>query len=203
MKRYIIILAAALALTACSKSDFKETQYIEDPEYPGLPIYSDMGYNTYGAYFNDYIYQTSTSYGNNRKFYLVADREGLSMTLYGSCEGTSLNMVFTLPIDTTYHLEDYHSLLALDGKSFTIDTTSTSCNVMLEGLYAPYIESIYSGHISFDKVQQVVVDKTDTEVVVSGKFQFRAITPLGTHVDVTGGRFDLGVDNANFVNFRN
>ena len=32
MKRYIIILAAALALTACSKSDFKETQYIDDPD---------------------------------------------------------------------------------------------------------------------------------------------------------------------------
>lgn len=202
MKKLIIIAAALLAMTACSKSDFKETQYISDPDFPGLPIYSEMGYNTFGAYIDEDVFSVS-SYGSTRPFYLVADRECLTMTLYGSCEGTSLNMVFTLPIDTTYHLEDYHSLLALDGKSFTIDTTSTSCNVMLEGLYAPYIESIYSGHISFDKVQQVVVDKTDTEVVVSGKFQFRAITPLGTHVDVTGGRFDLGVDNANFVNFRN
>ncbi len=111
-------------------------------------------------------------------------------------------MVFTLPIDTTYHLEDYHSLLALDGKTFTIDTTSTSCNVQFEGYYAPEIESIYSGYIKFEKVQQVIVDKTDAEVVVSGKFQFRAFTPDGTRIDVTGGRFDLGVDNANFVNFR-
>ena len=111
-------------------------------------------------------------------------------------------MIFTLPIDTTYHLEDYHSLLALDGKTFTIDTTSTSCNVKFEGYYAPEIESIYSGYIKFEKVQQVLVDKTDAEVVVSGTFQFRAFTYLGTRIDVTGGRFDLGVDNANFVNFR-
>ena len=188
-------------MTACSKSDFKQTQYIEDPDYPGLPIYSEMGYNTFGAYIDESVFSIS-SYGSNRPFYLVADRECLTMTFCGNCEGTDLNMVFTLPIDTTYHLEDYHSLLALDGKTFTIDTTSTSCNIMFEGLYAPYIESIYSGHISFDKVQQVIVDKADTEVVVSGKFQFRAFTPLGIRIDVTGGRFDLGVDNANFVNFR-
>lgn len=202
MKRYIIILAAALALTACSKSDFKETQYIEDPDYPGLPIYSDMGYNTYGAYFNDYIYQTSTSYGNNRKFYLVADREGLSMTLYGWLNGHSLSMIFNFPIDTTFVLNDYHDLLKLDGMSFAIDTTDTSCRLKMEGPYAPEIASIYSGKITFDHVHQVVVDKEDKEVVVSGKFQFRAFTPNGTRIDVSGGRFDLGVDNSNFVNYR-
>ena len=201
MKKLIIIAAALLAMTACSKSDFKETQYISDPDFPGLPIYSEMGYNTFGAYINEQVFSVS-HYGSNRPFYLVADREHLTMTLYGWREGTNLNMVFTLPIDTTYHLEDYHSLLALDGKTFTIDTTPTSCNVEFEGYYAPEIESIYSGYIKFEKVQQVLVDKTDAEVVVSGTFQFRAFTYLGTRIDVTGGRFDLGVDNANFVNFR-
>lgn len=202
MKKYIIIAAALFAMTACSKSDFKETQYISDPDYPGLPIYSEMGYNSFGAYIND---QTFTiSYDTYRPFYLVADRECLTMTLYGWRDGRNLNMVFTLPIDSTYHhLEDYHSLLALDGKNFTINTTPMSCNVKFEGYYAPEIESIYSGYIKFEKVQQVIVDKTDAEVVVSGKFQFRAFTPDGTRIDVTGGRFDLGVDNANFVNFRN
>ena len=72
----------------------------------------------------------------------------------------------------------------------------------MEGYNAPDIESIYSGYIKFEKVQQVLVDKTDAEVVVSGKFQVRAFTHDGTRIDVTGGRFDLGVDNANFVNFR-
>lgn len=201
MKRYIIILAAVLAMTACSKSDFKQTQYIDDPNYPGLPIYSEMGYNTFGAYIDEKVFSVS-SYGSYRPFYLVADRECLTMTLCGNYEGTDLNMVFTLPIDTTYHLEDYHSLLALDGKTFTIDTIPTSCIVTMEGLYAPLIASIYSGYIKFEKVQQLFVDKTDTEVIVSGKFQFRAFTPLGLRFDVTGGRFDFGVDNANFVNFR-
>lgn len=188
-------------MTACSKSDFKETQYISDPDFPGLPIYSEMGYNTFGAYINEQVFSV-LSYGSNRPFYLVADRECLTLTLYGWREGTNLNMVFTFPIDTTYHLEDYHSLLALDGKTFTIDTTPTSCNVRFEGYYAPEIDSIYSGYIKFEKVQQVLVDKTDAEVVVSGKFQFRAFTPNGIRMDVTGGRFDLGVDNTNFVNFR-
>ena len=201
MKRYIIFAMAFLALTACSKSDFKETQYIDDPDYPGLPIYSEMGYNTFGAYINELAFNVS-QYGSIRPFYLVADRESLTMTLYGWREGTNFNMVFTLPIDSTYHLEDYHSLLALEGKTFAIDTTPTSCNVRFEGFYPPEIESIYSGHISFDKVRQVVVDKENTEVVVAGKFQFRAFTPEGVRIDVVGGRFDLGVDNTNFVIFR-
>ena len=200
MKKYIFILTVMLALTACSKSDFKQTQYIDDPDYPGLPIYSEMGYNTFGAYINEQAF--NVSYEHSRPFYLVADREKLTMTLYGRDYRSSLNMVFTLPIDSTYHLEDYHSLLALDGKTFTIDTIPTSCNIKMEGSYAPNIESIYSGYIKFEKVQQVIVDKQDAEVVVSGKFQFRAFTHDGTRIDVTGGRFDLGVDNANFVNFR-
>ena len=200
MKKLIIIAAALLAMTACSKSDFKQTQYIDDPDYPGLPIYSEMGYNTFGAYINEQAF--NVSYEHSRPFYLVADRDKLTMTLYGQDYRNNLNMVFTLPIESTYHLEDYHSLLALDGKSFTIDTTSTSCNIRFEGYYAPEIESIYSGYIKFEKVQQVIVDKQDAEVVVSGKFQFRAFTHDGTRIDVTGGRFDLGVDNANFVNFR-
>ena len=199
MKKYIIIAMALLAMTACSKSDFKETQYIDDPDFPGLPIYSEMGYNTFGAYINEQVFY---SIGSNRPFYLVADRENLTMTLYGWHNGSNLNMVFTFPIDSTYHLEEYHSLLALDGKNFRIDMVPTSCNVRMEGPYAPNIESIYSGYIRFEKVQQVIVDKTDAEVVVSGKFQFRAFTSDGTRIDVTGGRFDLGVDNANFVNFR-
>lgn len=199
MKKYIIIAAALIAMTACSKSDFKETQYISDPDYPGLPIYSEMGYNSFGAYINDKVFYSNW---NDRPFYLVADRDNLTMTLYGRSNNDNFNMVFTLPIDTTYPLEDYHSLLILNGKSFTIDTIPMSCIVKMEGHYAPEIESIYSGYIKFEKVQQVLVDKTDAEVVVSGKFQFRAFTPDGTRIDVTGGRFDLGVDNANFVNFR-
>ena len=198
MKRYLIIAAALIAMTACSKSDFKQTQYIEDPDYPGLPIYSEMGYNTFGAYINEQPFTVSND--NYLPFYLVADRDYLTMSLYGRRD-TSLDMVFILPIDSTYHLEDYHSLLALDGKTFPIDTTPTSCNVLFDGLFAPEIESIYSGYIKFEKVQQLIVDKTDTEVVLSGKFQFRAFTTDSTRIDVTGGRFDLGVDNANFVNF--
>lgn len=198
MKRYLIIAAALIAMTACSKSDFKQTQYIEDPDYPGLPIYSEMGYNSFGAYINEQPFTVSND--NYLPFYLVADRDYLTMSLYGRRD-TSLDMVFILPIDSTYHLEDYHSLLALDGKTFPIDTTPTSCNVFFDGLFAPEIESIYSGYIKFEKVQQLIVDKTDTEVVLSGKFQFRAFTTDSTRIDVTGGRFDLGVDNANFVNF--
>lgn len=127
MKKYIIIAAALIAMTACSKSDFKETQYISDPDYPGLPIYSEMGYNSFGAYINEQTFTVSYEY--NRPFYLVADRDNLTLTLYGWSNYKNLNLVFTLPVDTSYHLEDYHSLIELDRKLFTIDTTSTSCNV--------------------------------------------------------------------------
>ena len=202
MKKYILILIAAMALCACSKSDFKGTQYIDDPDYPGLPIYSEMGYNTFGAYINQKAFSCSGS--ADRPFYIVADREKLTLTLYGWYNyNDNFNIEFTLPIDTSYQLGDFNSLDILDGKTFTIDTTSTTCNVKFTGSYAPVIESIYSGHITFEKVQQVIVDKTEVELVVAGKFQFRAFTHDGNRIDVSGGRFDLGVDNSNFVNYRN
>lgn len=200
MKKHIIILLAALfAITSCDKSDLKEIQYIDDPDYPGLPIYSDLGYNTFGAYFNQKVF---TIHSSNRPFYMVADHDGLSMTLYGQLDSSPLTLTFNVPLDTTFILEDYHDLLALDGSSFAIDTLPTACTIMLEGSYAPTFVSIYSGKITFDDIRQVVVDKDDAEVIVAGKFQFRAIKENGTYLDVVGGRFDLGIDDSNFVNFR-
>lgn len=201
MKKYIIFAVALLMMSACDKVDLKETIYQDDSDYPGLAVYSELGYNTFGAYLNNQVFSIPR-YGSNRPFYLVADREGLSLNLYGEYAGHELNMTFNIPLDSTFILNDYHDLLALDGQRFNIDTTSTNCTLLMDGYYTPTIESIYSGWIRFEKIQQVIVDKEDEEVIVAGKFQFRAFTPDGTRLDVVGGRFDLGVDETNFVNFR-
>ena len=88
MKKYLIIAVALIVMNACSKSDFKETQYIADPDFPGLPIYSEMGYNTFGAYINQNVFYCNQ---NDRPFYLVADRDNLTMTLYGWCNNDNFN----------------------------------------------------------------------------------------------------------------
>ena len=201
MKKIFLFLLAAIIMNSCSMSDLKETQFVEDPEYPGLPIYSDMGYNTFGAYINDHTFYISP-YNNDRPFYLVVDREGLNLSLYGYYQNTPLTMAFEIPLDADFKMEDYHDLLSLDGNSFVIDTISTTCRVKMEGDNAPSFVSIYSGHFTFENIRQVIADKEDTEVIVAGKFQFRAVRPDGGYIDVAGGRFDLGVNETNFVNFR-
>lgn len=201
MKKYILFAAALLIMCACDKADFKETIYEEDPNYPGLASYSELGYNTFGAYLNNQAFSIPR-YGSNRPFYLVADREGLSMTLYGQCGSYELSMTFDIPLESSFVLNDYHDLLSLDKQRFDIGTTDDNCTILIEGNQAPVIDSIYSGWISFEKIHQVIVDKKDEEVIVAGKFQFRAFTPEGTRIDVVGGRFDLGVNETNFVNFR-
>ena len=48
-KLYIILFAAILLITSCTKDDeydLRESVYIEDVEYRGLPQYSEWGYNT-------------------------------------------------------------------------------------------------------------------------------------------------------------
>jgi hypothetical protein len=56
MKKILIAFVSVLSLNllfSCQKmSDYElsGTFFIEDPYYPGLPIYSEWGYNTFGAY---------------------------------------------------------------------------------------------------------------------------------------------------------
>lgn len=188
-------------LASCDVTNLKETEYIDDTNYPGLPIYSDMGYNTFGTYINNETFHISTK-NSDRPFYLVADHEGLILSLYGYYQNQPLTMTFSIPLDPDFRMEDYHDLIQLHGETYVIDTMTTTCRVELQGENAPSFVSIYSGRFSFDNIRQVVVDKEDAEVIVAGKFQFRAVKPEGSYLDVVGGRFDLGVDHSNFVNFR-
>ena len=204
MKKQLLIFAIALTLlNACTKSVLKETIFEEDPDYPGLPVHSNMGYNTFGAYFNDKVFSIET-YGSDRPFYIVADREGLDISLSGNLQGQGghVNLTFNLPVDENCTIGTYHDLSFLDSLTFSIDTIPFTCQIEITGDTATEIQSVYGGHVSFDAVKQVIVDKENAELVLSGKFQFRVFTTNGTRLDVTGGRFDLGVDATNFVNFR-
>ena len=50
-----LFLLASFSLSSCEQmEDFSLTTsvFIEDPYYPGLPVYSVWGYNTFGAYID-------------------------------------------------------------------------------------------------------------------------------------------------------
>ena len=51
---YVAILFLIITASCEKLEDFSlsGTIFIEDPYYPGLPIYSEWGYNTFGAYID-------------------------------------------------------------------------------------------------------------------------------------------------------
>ena len=53
--RFIPLIILFTLLLACEKAEdysLSQTIFIEDSYYPGLPIYSEWGYNTFGAYID-------------------------------------------------------------------------------------------------------------------------------------------------------
>ena len=70
----VIMIAVSAMVASCSSADFElsKTVFVEDVDYPGLPIYSEWGYNTFGAYIDRSVF-TSNSYELPTKIIVNSD----------------------------------------------------------------------------------------------------------------------------------
>ena len=198
MNKYITLFAAFsfLFLFGCSKdvNDLRESIMIYDEEYPGLPIYSEYGYNTFGAYYErgEFIYNSLEVPGKvlvqngNTSFILTGHLDNQS--LFSICF-TFLNMEFA----------DHTDLLTLDKKSFNLRDT-TSCKVSIENKEGAIPIKKTSGNITFNKVHRLLVDKEVVETILAGEFDLQVIINEQP-ARFSNGRFDIGVGDYNFFSF--
>ena len=206
MKKHIILFTALslLVLLGCEKAeiDLRDSVMIYDDDCPGLPIYSEYGYNTFGAYFDrgEFISNWSDVPGKilvqdgNTSFILTGylrnpERKKISVSF------TFLNMEF----------DKYEDLLSLDNLSFDLSDT-TSCRVTVEkneeegeGGEDLYVEKA-SRFITFKKAQRLIVDKEMVEIILAGEFELQVIMN-DKPSKFTDGRFDIGVGKYNFFRF--
>lgn len=199
MKKQLYIFATVLGLlTGCSKeNELKKSVMIYDDEFTDLPAYSEWGYNTFGAYYDRQVFISNDVTVPAK---VIVSENVLSFGLYGHLGGyyyydnsNSMNMIFKiqglLP-------EVYTDLTLLNDTVF--DLTNSGIQVFLfsaDSLENPV--NILSGELYFKRAQNLLVDKEQIEVILSGYFDFKALIN-DEPITISDGRFDVGIGPDNF-----
>lgn len=196
-KQLFSILTIVLILTGCSKeNELKNSVFINDPEFVGLPIYSEWGYNTFGAYYDRELF-ISDNYSVPAK--IISTSESMSFTLTG--HKTSNNYYGNYEIMTMefniqgYSPDDYKDLVVFNDT--VIDLTNPLYKVTISMDTIASNLNILSGSLTFKRAQNLLVDKQQVEVILSGYFDFKT-TINGTPFTISDGRFDVGISPDNF-----
>jgi hypothetical protein len=195
MKKQFIILSALIILIAggCSKdNELKKSVFIPDKDYPDLPAYSEWGYNTFGFYYDREAY---TSNDMTVPAKIIVNETLMTFTLNGGYVGSDYdNVTLTFKI-SGYMLEKYSDLLQFN--HVIIDLTNPAVQVWIKFSSYDNLASILRGELIFQRVQNLLVDKKQNEVILSGFFEFQALIN-SEPITVSDGRFDVGIGPDNF-----
>ena len=166
--------------------------FINDKNNPGLPEYSEWGYNTFGTYIDRKVF-VSDEYNQPGKIIINNDSCHLLLSGRSNTENISLEFAFK-----GYSPADYSGLISLNNTTF--DLKGKDCIVLLNDSKGSRKLTVYEGSLFFKRVQKLYVDKVLTESILSGTFDFKTIIN-GEPVTFSNGRFDLGIGNDNFFKF--
>ena len=194
MKKYFLIISMlGLIFMSCKKEMTLGGSYIiPDPANPSLPIYSESGYNTFGAMFDDNS-MTKSQYPYNSGFvYITTD----TMSVF------KMNFLGMVAID--FKLKDifpsnYTELLVLDGKTYNFKEPNSSFALYRDGTPVDY--QLIDGEIEFHKAQPLRIDEIVSGTVLSGYFSMKFIIDNQPH-SIYDGRFDVSVQDHNFYDLR-
>jgi hypothetical protein len=195
-KNILIIFLFIILASACStETEIKKSVFIPDKEFPGLPAYSEWGYNTFGAYYDRAPF-VSMDFAVPSKVEVTPDE--VLFTLEGERRlGSNTNELvefqFVLPALT---FEAYTDLIELHQQSY--DLTQLTVRIATDVNISEVI--ISEGNLEFVRAQNLWVDRRQTEVILSGRFNFKG-TLDGEPITISEGRFDLGISDDNFYNF--
>lgn len=200
MKKLLLIFTASiLILLACSKeNELKKSVFVYDEEFVDLPAYSEWGYNTFGAYYdrtpfvsNNTIVPAKVTVQNNGTSFVLAGPKQ-SENYYSNSEMT---MTFKMP---GFAPADYTGLLLLNDTVF--DLSQPPYQVLVSIDTSHYTVTILSGELKFKRAQNLLVDKKQIEVILSGYFEFKALIN-NKPITVSDGRFDVGISSDNFYRY--
>jgi len=189
----IFLLLVAVGFTACEQADYNLSQsvFIEDPDAPGLPVYSEWGYNTFGAYIDRQVFASSGDL-LPAKIIVHPDTFNLYLKGYMSSNYSPVTLRFVF---LHFEPQNFQDLIALNDSTF--DLTSSACEVYMSNSYSDEKLTVIDGDISFIRVQNLYVDKELTKSILSGEFSLKILSG-GEPMSISNGRFDLGIGDDNF-----
>ncbi|HOG04852.1 MAG: hypothetical protein ACOX7E_05630 [Paludibacter sp.] len=187
-----LILAVAAITSSCAYDSYElsKTVFIPDYENPGLPIYSEWGYNTFGMYIDRSTF-VSTDHILPSK--IIVNPDTFNIRLSGFYQSVSTTLTISV---IGYAPRDYPDLISLNDS--TINLKEDNCIITLGKKSEKAVKlPIIDGYITFKKAQNLYVDNELSKTILSGTIQFRTFFD-GEPVAITNGRFDLGIGYENF-----
>ncbi|MCE5206194.1 MAG: hypothetical protein LLF80_08850 [Porphyromonadaceae bacterium] len=195
MKYFHLILFTLILVvsTGCSRTfeyRISDSVFIEDVENPGLPIYSEKGYNSFGVYWGLTPWRTGSGHDPSK---IVVKDDSCHIHLAGSIDGEiPYTLVFSLP---DYIPGSFTELLSLNGKSFNLPTTECAVSLLMGNSRRDL--KILNGEFKIKRVQNLYIDKELQGTVLSGIFSFKAIVE-DEPTTFSNGRFDMRFGEDNF-----
>lgn len=182
-----------LAVTAGCSRDFdyriSNSIFIEDEDNPGLPVYSEKGYNSFGVYWGLSPFTTQRHHDPSK---IVVKDDSCHIYLSGNVGEAPHTLVVSL---LEYTPDTFTELRSLNGKTF--DLKGPHCSIALFSRDQPKELKILEGIFTIKRVQNLYIDKEMDSMILSGTFSFKA-TVDGKPATFSGGRFDMRFGNDNF-----
>jgi len=191
----VIVAMILITHASCLKDEeyfLTESLFIEDPYAPGLPIYSDWGYNTFGAYIDRSPFVSNTT---DLPLKVYVNTDTLHMILRGKVNDQPALLTISIQgYDPASHLD----LVVLDSTVINLKDPGRSATLKVGDSIT--VLDIIEGEVLFNKVQRLYVDEEPTRTIMSGYFQLKTFLN-NEPTAISNGRFDLGVGYNNFFNF--
>jgi hypothetical protein len=192
-----------IIISSCSKEyELDKSIFIPDKDYPGLPAYTEWGYNTFGALY-DREPLVNTDFNVPTKIVCTGGKTSFSLKGHMGRSSYSYYVSYEKPIILNFDLygflpQSLSDLLELNNT--TIDLTSSQCKVSITSDTIKFNVTILNGSLTFKRAQNLVVDKQQYEIVLSGIFDFQALIN-NEPTSISQGRFDVGIANDNFFRY--
>jgi hypothetical protein len=188
---WIFITIILFVIAGCDpEHELTKSIFIPDPHNPELPLYTEWGYNTFGAYYERAAFTSND--GDVPAKFIVQNGSTLFILEGDKTAGQyqHIRLDFILP---TINPETYADLVALHQTLF--DLTDITVFITIDDQTFP--AEIIEGNLQFVRAQHLIVDKKPMEVILSGVFNLKFMVDE-IPITISEGRFDVGINNDNF-----
>lgn len=188
---FLWMLVLVIATGCAEDFDYRiaNSVFIEDNESPGLPIYSEKGYNSFGVYWG--LTPLTTQRPHDQSIILVKN-DSCHIRFSGSTGQYPYTLQVSLP---GYTPKTFNDLLSLQDQKF--DLSKSECAIFLFLDNRPIDFEVKEGSFTVKRTQNMYIDKELQGVVLSGIFSFKANVD-GIPVTFSNGRFDMRFGGENF-----
>ena len=198
MKTLKILYSAILILLiapSCEKMDdfnLSGTVFIEDPYYPGLPIYSEWGYNTFGAYIDRKPF-ISTS--DDLPVKVIVNNDTVNFIFRGIMGSDKVDLKFSIK---GFSPQTYYDLTELDNTTFNLKDSGRAVTLKIGDKTTRL--NLIEGEFFIKSAQRLYVDEELSRTIISGYFNLKTFLN-DEPISISQGRYDLGIGYENFYNY--